>query len=409
MAETNTENELGNIFQLDGYNSYYQDTAPNKPKGTGVALYLDDKFNATVIENISQVTVHLEILVLSISSEGQSVNVGVLYRPPSGSITQALVELSDFLDHLPEFSYIAGDFNIDLHDRDNKHVQKYEEMLFSKRFCPLISIATHEKPGCKPSCKDNINTNDIENVINSCTLKERITHHLPIFNTFNWNAEVNSEKMSSKQYYDFCQSNVDGFLIDLEDELKTKVIHNFTEFHDTYKNCIEKSFKLETPKTSKRTVQVNPWITPSLICSFNNQHKLYDDWVKIRNKKCKLGETDDKGGICQCPECSLKRSRYLNYKEYRKILKKTCQTVKTNDLSEKFVENAGDCKKTWELINRIRGKRRREIKPLFTIDNVKITNIRIIANEFNKYFVSLASDLNTAYNDLGQINIDSIQ
>ena len=87
LAETNTEKELGNIFQLDGYNSYYQDTAPNKPKGTGVALYIDDKFNATVIENISQVTEHLEILVLSISSEGQPVNVGDLYRPPSGSIT----------------------------------------------------------------------------------------------------------------------------------------------------------------------------------------------------------------------------------------------------------------------------------------------------------------------------------
>ena len=112
LAETNTEKELGNIFQLDGYNSYYQDTAPNKPKGTGVALYIDDKFNATVIENISQVTEHLEILVLSISSEGQPVNVGVLYRPPSGSITQALVELSDLLDHLPKFSYIAG---VDIH------------------------------------------------------------------------------------------------------------------------------------------------------------------------------------------------------------------------------------------------------------------------------------------------------
>ena len=408
LAETNTGKELSNLYQLDGYNSYYQDTAPNKQKGTGVALYVDDKLNATVIENISQVTKHLEILVLSLSNKDQPVNVGVLYRPPSGCISQALVELSNLLDHMPKFSYLAGDFNIDLHDKDNKNVQKYEEILFSKGFCPLISIATHEKPGCKASCIDNIITNDIENVITSGTLKERITHHSPIFNTFNWNVEVNSEKTPIKQYYDFCQSNVNGFLVDLEAELKTKIIHNFTEFHDTYKNCIEKSFKLETPKTSKRTVQVNPWITPGLICSINNQHKLYENWVEIRNRKCKLGETDNKGGICQCPECSLKRSRYLIYKEYRKVLKKTRQTVKTEYFSGKFAENSGDSKKTWELINCIRGKRRREIKPLFTIDNVKITNRRIIANEFNKYFVSLASDLNTAYNELGQININTL-
>ena len=34
------------------------------------------------------------------------------------------------------------------------------------------------------------------------------------------------------------------------------------------------------------------------------------------------------------------------------------------------------------------------MKPLFVIDNQKITNRRIIANKFNDYFVSLASNLN---------------
>ena len=37
------------------------------------------------------------------------------------------------------------------------------------------------------------------------------------------------------------------------------------------------------------------------------------------------------------------------------------------------------------------------MKPMFIIDNVKITNRRIIANEFNNYFLSLASNLNMAY------------
>ena len=54
-------------------------------------------------------------------------------------------------------------------------------------------------------------------------------------------------------------------------------------------------------------------------------------------------------------------------------------------------------KKTWEIINNLRGKKRREIKPNFVINNERVTNRRVIANEFNKYFTSIASQLNEVY------------
>ena len=51
-------------------------------------------------------------------------------------------------------------------------------------------------------------------------------------------------------------------------------------------------------------------------------------------------------------------------------------------------------KKTWEIINELRGKKKSGIKPQFIIDDEKISNRRVIANEFNKYFVSIAKNLN---------------
>ena len=45
---------------------------------------------------------------------------------------------------------------------------------------------------------------------------------------------------------------------------------------------------------------------------------------------------------------------------------------------------------------------------MFIIDNEKITNHRNIANEFNKYFVSLASNLNNEYNEIGKLEINHI-
>ena len=65
-------------------------------------------------------------------------------------------------------------------------------------------------------------------------------------------------------------------------------------------------------------------------------------------------------------------------------------------------------KNTWEIINSLRGKGKRQIKPKFIIDNEKIINRRVIANEFNKYFVSHATNLNKAYNELGELSIDNL-
>ena len=51
-------------------------------------------------------------------------------------------------------------------------------------------------------------------------------------------------------------------------------------------------------------------------------------------------------------------------------------------------------KKTWSLINEIRGKSKKEIKPLFKVGNQKLVDRRIIANKFNEYFATLAQNMN---------------
>ena len=63
----------------------------------------------------------------------------------------------------------------------------------------------------------------------------------------------------------------------------------------------------------------------------------------------------------------------------------------------------------WEVINQLRGKTKRTIKPSFDINNVCINERRAIAQEFNKYFVSIASNMNKSMDDLGVINIAPLQ
>ena len=54
----------------------------------------------------------------------------------------------------------------------------------------------------------------------------------------------------------------------------------------------------------------------------------------------------------------------------------------------------------WQIINELRGETKGTIKPSFIIDNVKITNLRLLSNEFNKYFNSIASKLNDSQTSL---------
>ena len=54
----------------------------------------------------------------------------------------------------------------------------------------------------------------------------------------------------------------------------------------------------------------------------------------------------------------------------------------------------GNIKKTWELINELRGKSKSDIKASFIIDGKVVTERREIANGFNIFFSSIAKKLN---------------
>ncbi len=186
---------------------------PPPPKGTGVAIYVQDKLNAVINEQVSGITENLETLFVTTQNNCNEATFGVIYRPPSGNFSSFLNELSIILEHLPKKStYIMGDFNINLHV-NNKNVSDFEEVMFTTGFLPLISTYTHEKPGCNKTCIDNIYSNDLNKCIASGTISDRISHHLPIFHIFDGLSTSKSESNDKYvQYYDYCDSNVRQFI-----------------------------------------------------------------------------------------------------------------------------------------------------------------------------------------------------
>ena len=150
-------------------------------------MYIHNTLYADIFQPASRVTENLESLFVQLTNGNTPITIGVIYRPPSGDLDQALIELSEILDDLPKHSYIGGDFNIDLLQHKSKHIIDFEDVTMSRGFLPLISIVTHEKPGCKGFCIDNFITNDIENVLHTGTISDKISHHFPIVQIFQSN------------------------------------------------------------------------------------------------------------------------------------------------------------------------------------------------------------------------------
>ena len=60
----------------------------------------------------------------------------------------------------------------------------------------------------------------------------------------------------------------------------------------------------------------------------------------------------------------------------------------------RFNSVKGNMKKTWSLINELRGKNKRPLNSCFKIDGQLVEDKREISDGFNKFFTSIASNLN---------------
>ena len=198
LAETNCNPLQKDLYPLSNYNNFYQNIQEDKKKGTGVALYVHKSLNASVENQFCYNNELIETLFLSITNTPDPMVVCVIYRPPSGQIDEFMKILSTILETMPNKPvYIMGDFNLDLLNKSNKSVNEYEQLLLTSCFAPCISVHTHEKPGCRKTCIDNIHTNNSQNIITSGTISDRLSHHSPIFQLSHMkNMNTHSEKKS---------------------------------------------------------------------------------------------------------------------------------------------------------------------------------------------------------------------
>ena len=386
IAETNVDIDCKDVYRIPGYVSEYNEKKTGKLKGSGVALYMKDDLIFSRRDDICQCTDNLEALFVTITNLEKPQTVGVLYRPPGGNDKEAIKEFDCLMLKVPDKNVILlGDFNFNLFD--SKISGEFENSIFSSNMIPMISVVTHEKPGCAPTLIDNIMTNSTENLIGAGVLESKVSHHYPIFCILSCSS-FDEEQQPKKFKYDYCQSNIDKFLDDMSQSLACEIpMYNessFEIFVQKIKDHIENTFKVESEQFSKsrRNIFENPWITPGIIASVNKKEYYFKQWKKSTTKDNVLGE----------------ETLYCIYKEFRKKLKHIIKSAKRLHYARKFDRVNGNIKKTWALINELRGKSKNKIKALFVIDGNMVRDKREISNGFNLFFSSVAKKLNSKLN-----------
>ena len=136
--------------------------------------------------------------------------------------------------------------------------------------------------------------------------------------------------------------------------------------------------KINTP-ISKGIDFFNPWITNGIIASVQRKTYFYDQWKNSCRDDNKLGDEE----------------LYIRYKNFRFELRKIIKLAKKTFYFKKFESVQGDIKKTWKLINDLRGKSKNNIKASFIMNGEMVQDRRVIAKEFNVFFSSIARNLNT--------------
>lgn len=229
--------------------------------------------------------------------------------------------------------------NIDL-IKQNNTTTKYLDMLMSNGMQCMIKESMREDVNKKTSsCIDHmfIKDNSVNTQFYSSIITTTISDHYSLFLCVN-KTELNQEK----EIHNTQGPQLNNFLVNkkLNNVKWNDLINSNEHVNDIYNKIYEKFSEIykSSYKTNKiiKKRSANPWINDELI----KQCEIRDDLFK-KYKNCKNKNT------------SLERE----YKQFRNRLNKKIIFARNNYYRSKFIENRGDIRATWQIINEIIGKK----------------------------------------------------
>ena len=383
FCETWLNDSTTKLVDFDGYTPCHV-TRANQKRGGGVSVFVRDCYKCEIIDQLSFCSNHIESLFVSIEGGRKKLAVGVIYRPPSGSVDQFLTEIDNMLRILRMRSFqslqICGDFNLDLLTIDNNpNSLNFINTMFLRYLSPTISKPTRVNDNSF-SLLDNIFSDNTSNLIAGIVPIDISDHYL-IFNinreffidtNFKHGKEINHRLHTNNSIENFVNSifNHDFSAINS----CTDVDEGISMFDSTIMHFYNSHCPI-----IRRTVSYKDFVKP---------------WIDLETKK-KIKTRANYYILFK----SGKMSRTV-YNRYRNMVTAVIRDKRKSYYEQKFSDFKTDMRKTWKLINEIISphSKNKSCKFSLTDDNgSELTDPLDIANKFNNHFSSVGQRISESF------------
>ena len=135
LVETWLDGNIDHAYSIDGYNEL---SLHRNRNGGGIKIYIDDKFQSRVLDNLTFVNDIIEVLTICVFCSRFKFYICSIYKPPSSSIVSFIEILqNNLLSEFPVGSKVilCGDLNINLYNpMDLTSTKNFMSEMFSFDF-----------------------------------------------------------------------------------------------------------------------------------------------------------------------------------------------------------------------------------------------------------------------------------
>ena len=372
---------------LENYQKYNGLPGTSLKSGCGLYIRTDLKYKDRKdldIQHCDDLNEYQCKFIEVINTKGSNILICVSYRHPKKAsnnsyntwLEDTLVKISR--EH--KILIFLGDFNYNLlkYSQDN-NVRTFVDTMASHNMQPTINKPTRIIKNQKPSLIDNFFTNAIDRNIITGNLVSKITDHMPNFMImkdvyFNTNRKFN--KRRSFRNFDLAKYQEDISSIDLTPIIlrSSDINEIYKYYHDQLLTVINHHAPFITLTKKELNWTKKPWIGKRLQKIIAEKDSVYTKYLKNRSKFW-----------------------YKRYRTLCDIVKKGIAGAKKSYFAWYFKTNMNNSKKIWKGINEIiHNKFSKDITDIFLDDNGSIiTDQKVVANKFNKFYTSIAEKLVT--------------
>ena len=390
ITETRIYKNTSSKQNLDiaGYNLISTET---ESTAGGTSLFLAESLNYKPRDDLSSrmyLSKLLESTFVELTFEKKTnLIIGCIYKHPGLPISEFnrlfLAPILDEINKEKKDLTFLGDFNINLLNSSvDLEVSDFIDILESHLISPTISIPTRITRTSK-TLIDNILTSPNNVNLFSGNLTVGISDHLPQFLIFD-NFLIKPKPLQ-QWYRDWNAFDRENFILDFLDidwvsylELNKRDPNtSFTKFFNRIDSLIDHYVPLRKITKKQKRVNNKPWLTKGIISSINHRNKIYKLFLKSKDP--------------------IAKNKFLKeYKFYRNKIVDLLNHSKTDHYKYYFENNMKNSKKVWEGINELISIKKKSVSKIsLNINNTLISDPRLLAENFNNYFTTIANKIRT--------------